>query len=93
MPKQYYVYIVASKSFTLYVGMTNDLARRMFEHKNKLIEGFTSKYNINKLVYYEVFNNPIDAISVEKRIKGWARKKKIDLIKTINSNFEELNIQ
>lgn len=93
MPKQYYVYIAASKSFTLYVGMTNDLLRRMFEHKNKLVNGFTSKYNINKLVYYEVFNNPIDAISAEKRTKGWARKKKIALIKTINPNFEELNIQ
>lgn len=76
----------------LYVGMTNDLTRRMYEHKNKLIEGFASKYNINKLIYYEVFNNPIDAISVEKKIKGWTRKKKIDLIKTINPNFEELRL-
>jgi len=93
MPKQYYVYIAASKSFTLYVGITNDLNRRMYEHKNKLVKGFTSKYNIDKLVYYEVFNNPTDAILAEKRIKGWSRKKKITLIKTTNPDFEELNIQ
>lgn len=93
MPKEYYVYIATSKSFTLYVGMTNDLARRMYEHKNKLVKGFTPKYNISKLIYYEVFNNPADAISAEKRIKCWGRKKKIDLIKTINPNFEELNLQ
>jgi len=92
MPKQYYVYIATNKSFTLYIGVTNDLARRMHEHQNKMVKGFTSKYNIDKLVYYEIFNNPSEAIIAEKRIKGWTRKKKIDLIKTINPNFEELSI-
>lgn len=92
MEKQYYVYIITNKSFTLYVGVTNDLNRRIFEHKNKLVKGFTSRYNIDKLIYYETFNNPNDAIEAEKRIKGWSRKKKIDLIKIKNPNFNELNI-
>jgi len=92
MEKQYYVYIITNKSFTLYVGITNDLSRRIFEHKNKLVKGFTSKYNIDKLIYYETFNNSIDAINAEKRIKGWSRKKKTNLIKSKNTNFEELNI-
>jgi len=92
MKKQYYVYIITNKSFTLYVGVTNDLSRRIFEHKNKLVVGFASKYNINKLIYYEIFNNPNDAIEAEKRIKGWSRKKKINLIKNINPNLEELII-
>lgn len=93
MLKQYYVYIVSNKSFTLYVGITNDITRRTYEHKNKLIKGFTSKYNIDKLIYYETFNNPIDAIISEKRIKAWSRKKKINLIKSINPNFEELKLE
>ena len=64
----------------------------MYEHKNKLIKGFTSKYNINKLVYCEEFNNPIEAISAEKKIKGWLRKKKIDLIKNVNPKFRDLSV-
>ncbi len=62
----------------------------MHEHKNKMIEGFTKKYNVNKLVYFEMFNTPEEAISAEKRIKGWLRKKKIDLIKSKNSEFNDL---
>ena len=76
--KSYYVYIMTNKSKTLYVGMTNNLERRVYEHKNKLIEGFTKKYNINKLVYYETFDNVNDAIRREKQIKGWLRIKKIN---------------
>jgi putative endonuclease len=78
--KDYYVYILTNKSRTLYTGITNDLNRRLHENKNKLIEGFTKKYNISVLVYFELFNNPDDAIRREKQIKGWLRKKKIDLI-------------
>jgi len=92
MKKQYYVYIATNKSNTLYTGVTNDLHRRMYEHKNKLVKGFTSKYNINKLVFYEIFNNADDAIGAEKKIKGWDRKKKIELIKTKNPKFEKLII-
>lgn len=63
----------------LYVGITNNLERRVFEHKNKIIDGYTKKYNVNKLVYFEEFSNPNDAIAVEKKIKGWTRKRKTHL--------------
>jgi len=89
--KDYFVYIMTNKSKTLYTGMTNNLARRDFEHKNKLLEGFTKKYNINKLVYFEVFNNPDDAIRREKQIKGWLRKKKIELIESLNPEWKDLS--
>ena len=88
----YYVYILTNKSNTLYIGITNDLIRRLYEHKNKLIAGFTKKYNIDKLIYYEVFDDPESAIQREKEIKGWTRKKKLELIKKVNPNFKELEI-
>ncbi len=91
MGKSYYVYIATNNRNTVfYTGITNDLSRRIFEHKNKLVKGFTSQYNITKLVYYEVFNSPEEAIVAEKKIKGWIRKKKIDLIKNINPEFRDL---
>jgi len=68
------------------------LIRRLYEHKNKLIAGFTKKYNIDRLIYYEVFDSPETAIQREKEIKSWTRKKKLELIKKINPNFEELEI-
>lgn len=82
---------MSNRSNTLYVGVTNDLSRRVYEHKHKLIKGFTSKYNINKLVYFAEFSSPKEAIAAEKEIKGWSRKKKIELIKTINPGFEDLS--
>ena len=90
MQKQYYVYIVTNKSNTLYTGVTNDLRRRIYEHKNKLVRGFTSKYKIDKLIFYEIFDSSQEAIAAEKKIKGWTRKKKIELIKSKNPNFEKL---
>ena len=69
--EQYYVYVMTNKSRTLYTGITNNLERRVYEHKNKLIEGFTKKYNITKLVYYEISNDVEAAITREKQIKGW----------------------
>jgi putative endonuclease len=91
MKKQYYVYIATNKRDTvLYTGVTNDLYKRMYEHKNKLVNGFTKEYNINKLVYYEIFNHPEEVITAEKKIKGWLRKKKINLIKKINPKFKDL---
>ena len=87
---EYYIYIMTNKSFTLYVGVTNDLARRVWEHKNKAKKGFTSKYNIDKLLYYEEFDDIGEAIKREKEIKGWIRKKKIELIKTLNPKFNNL---
>lgn len=91
MLNQYYVYIMTNKSRTLYTGVTNDLNRRVYEHKNKLIKGFTSKYNITKLVYYEEYNDINDAIRREKQIKGWSRKKKIELIESINPEWKDLS--
>jgi putative endonuclease len=91
MSKEYYVYIMANHSKTLYTGMTNDLERRVYEHKNKLTPGFTSKYNINKLVLFESTTNVDEAIKREKQIKGWLRKKKIALIESQNPNWEDLS--
>jgi len=92
MNKSYFVYIITNKiNSVLYTGVTNNLVRRMYEHKNKLISGFTSKYNVNKLVWFEEFSNPNEAISAEKRIKGWKRDKKIEMIKQNNPNFNELS--
>lgn len=88
---QYYVYIMTNKSKTLYTGVTNNLTRRVYEHKNKLIPGFTSKYNITKLVYYEIFNEITHGITREKQIKGWVRKKKIDLIESLNPDWKDLS--
>lgn len=88
----YFVYILTNKSNTLYIGVTNNLERRMWEHKNKLVDGFTSKYNLDKLVYYEEFRRIEDAIAAEKKIKGWTRKKKMELIRSNNPEFKDLSI-
>jgi putative endonuclease len=89
--KQFYVYIMTNKNNSaLYAGVTNDLKRRVFEHKNKLLEGFTKKYNINKLVFYEVYDDINDAIAREKQIKGGSRAKKIKLIEDMNSRWDDL---
>lgn len=88
----YWVYILTNKHNTVfYIGITNDLKRRFFEHKNKLAVGFTSKYNLEKLVYFAQFNDPEEAISYEKKLKGWLRSKKIDLIKSFNPNWDDLS--
>jgi putative endonuclease len=90
MPEAY-VYMMANHSRTLYAGVTSDLERRVYEHKHKLIEGFTSKYNITKLVWYEVFPDIEQAIEGEKRIKGWVRRKKIAMIEAQNPHWEDLS--
>lgn len=74
----------------IYTGVTSDLRKRSYEHKEKIIEGFTKKYNVNKLVYYEVFDDIENAILREKQIKAGSRKKKIDLIRSMNSEFKDL---
>ena len=89
--KQYYVYIMTNKSGTLYTGVTNNLERRVYEHKNKLIDGFTKKYNITQLVHFEVTGDVNAAIEREKQIKGWLRKKKVDLIESINPSWKDLS--
>ena len=89
--KQYFVYILASKrNGTLYLGITNNLLKRVYEHKNNLIEGFTKRYNVHTLVYHEVFNDIYDAIAMEKRIKKWKRRWKIELIEKLNPKWEDL---
>ena len=90
---QYYVYMLTNGSGTLYTGVTNDLQRRVFEHKNKLVEGFTHKYNVTRLVYYEVTEDVQSAIGREKQIKGWVRAKKIALIDSLNPNWNDLSAQ
>ena len=86
----YFVYILANESGTLYTGMTNDLERRVHEHKHKLIRGFTKKYNITRLVYYEATPDVRDAISREKQVKSWARRKKLALIQSMNPKWRDL---
>ncbi len=87
----YYIYIVANKNNNvIYVGVTNDLVRRIHEHKNKLMKGFTEKYNVDTLVYYEIFDFIEDAIKREKQIKGYSRTKKDALIDKLNPNRDEL---
>ncbi len=89
--KSYWVYIVTNKINTvLYAGVTNNLERRIYEHKNKLIPGFTSKYNLTKLVYHQEFSDINEAIAAKKKIKGWLRKRKIELIESINPKWEDL---
>jgi putative endonuclease len=89
--KQYYVYILASKkNGTLYVGVTNDLVRRVYEHKNGILEGFTKKYNVKLLVYYEIHQEINEAIKREKAMKSWYRKWKIDLIEKMNPEWKDL---
>jgi putative endonuclease len=89
--KQYYVYIMANVSRTLYTGVTNNLECRVYEHKEKTAPGFTSTYNINRLVYYEDFGDIRDAIAREKQIKGWLRAKKIALIESVNPKWRDLS--
>jgi putative endonuclease len=89
--RQYYVYVMTNKSKTLYTGVTNNLTRRVSEHKQKLIAGFTSKYNINKLVYYEMTPDVKAALVREKQIKGWLRSKKIALIESTNPAWKDLS--
>lgn len=84
------VYILGSKSSVLYVGVTSNLPRRIYEHKSNLIKGFTLRYNVHILLYYEVCDSILSAIEREKNIKKWRRSKKIRLIKSINPGFEDL---
>ena len=76
----------------MYVGVTNNLTRRLYEHKNELIDGFTKRYHVHKLVYYEITGDPVSAIAREKEIKGWTRDKKNTLVESKNPNWEEITI-
>ena len=91
--KKYYVYIMNSPTGTLYTGMTSNLKRRVYEHKQKLREGFTKKYNVTRLAYYEETSDVQTALSREKEIKKWRRSKKIALIKKINPKWQDLSAE
>ena len=80
----YYVYIMTNRAGTLYTGMTNDLERRVYEHKHQLVGGFTRRYKVDKLIYYEATDDVRSAIAREKQIKGWLRRKKVELIDSMN---------
>ena len=89
--KTYYVYIMANKSCTLYAGVTNNLERRVLQHRRKLVPGFTSRYEINRLVYYETFGDVRAAINRETEIKGWLRARKVALIESANRDWKDLS--
>jgi len=89
--RQYYVYIMASRTKTLYVGMTNDLERRAYEHKHRVMKGFSSKYNVSRLVYFETIGDVAAAIRRERQIKGWRRARKIALVESANPEWDDLS--
>ena len=89
--RQYYVYIMTNRKHNVYIGITNDLVRRVYEHRNKLAEGHTEKYNLTMLVYYESTSDVNAAIAREKQLKGWRRSKKDALIATMNPQWVDLS--
>ena len=91
LTKRYYVYIMASYSRVIYVGMTNDLRRRVEQHRQKLVEGFTQKYNVTRLIYYEMVEDVHAALAREKQIKAWRRSKKVVLIESVNLTWKDLS--
>jgi putative endonuclease len=92
MSKQYYVYIMTNRSGTLYIGVTNDLERRVHQHKTRQIDGFTRKYHMTRLVHYEVGSDIREAIAREKQLKGWSRSKKLALINASNPKWHDLSL-
>ncbi len=92
--RKYYVYLLVNwNNKVIYVGMTSDLQKRIYEHKHKLVKGFTEKYNVNKLVYYEETTDVHTALAREKEIKKWRREKKDNLVKTMNPAWRDLSLQ
>ena len=89
--RSYFVYIVASDHRTLYTGVTSDLGKRVFEHRHGITKGFTKKYNVHRLVYFEEMDNPLSAITREKQIKSWSRQKKVTLIESRNPDWRDLS--
>ena len=89
--KNYYIYIMASQSGTLYVGMTNDIKKRVYQHKNHSIPGFTDKYNVDQLLYIETTSDSVSAIRREKQLKKWGREKKVALVDSQNPDWKDLS--
>jgi putative endonuclease len=93
MSEQFYVYILASRKHgTLYVGITRDLIRRAWQHKQKVVRGFTERYGVHKLVYFEIFEDPVSAIAREKQLKKWKREWKLQLIEKSNPAWADLSL-
>ncbi|MBU4017188.1 GIY-YIG nuclease family protein [Patescibacteria group bacterium] len=91
MGKNYYTYILANKrNNVVYVGVSDDLVKRVWQHKNKVVKGFTQKYNVDRLVYYEIYENPEEAINREKQLKGGSRDDKVALVNKMNSEWKDL---
>ncbi len=88
---RYAVYIMASRSHNLYIGVTNDIGRRVREHKDHTFAGFTARYNVDRLVWYKIYGDVRDAIAREKQLKGWVREKKIRLIESLNPTWQDLS--
>jgi putative endonuclease len=91
MDRTFHVYMLAGKSGVLYTGMTNNLVRRVWEHKQRKIPGFTQKYNVTNLVWYEMHGRAASAFALEKQIKGWGRPKKVALIESMNPQWKDLS--
>ncbi len=92
MSDKFFVYILASRKHgTLYVGVTNDVVRRVHEHKSKVVRGFSARHGVNKLVYFEIFDDPMSAITREKQLKKWNREWKLQLIENKNPNWVDLS--
>ena len=91
--RHFYVYILTNRTRTLYVGVTNDLESRMYEHKNKLVLGFTNKYNVSWFAYYEQTSDVESAITRERQIKSWRRSKKVALIESLNPHWKDLSLE
>jgi putative endonuclease len=91
--REYYVYIMTNGARTLYIGVTNDLMRRVYEHKQKLTDGFAKKYNITMLIYYETTDDVRSAIAREKQLEGWRRSRKMDLISSFNPQWKDLSLE
>jgi putative endonuclease len=89
--KTFYVYIMVSRSGTLYIGVTSNIKKRVYEHKNHLIPGFTDKYEIDRLLYFEVIRDSASAINREKQLKAWRREKKVKLIDSMNPEWNDLS--
>lgn len=89
--REFYVYMMASESKVLYIGYTNNLSQRVIQHKLHINQGFTHKYHVTKLVYYETYKDPLEAIAREKQLKGWRREKKIKLLEETNPKWKDLD--
>lgn len=89
--RSYFVYVMSNRTHTLYIGVTNDLARRVFEHKHKLAKGFTARYSLDRLVYFEETTDAREAIAREKQLKGWLRARKVALIESANPRWQDLS--